>query len=259
MGKRSWLAAACAAGLAWVHGAAAAEVQPVLERLARAYEHDRGLVPATFGVEVDGQAWTVTATGPSGVEPASVVVAKGAPAVPTFAFATTVATFNQIATGRISLATALAAARDSDRTPVDLKMLNGFKPGPDFRPTLLKLAMEFWNPTEPRTVDLGFDHALPLHGAHGVIVHYAPGLRTLWAGLAPGDHANADARDQVNEDFDTLVIVMKAGSARARIDGREIPLKDEQALKLPAGVSHEFWNPGPKPAEFLLVMFGPGA
>jgi hypothetical protein len=49
------------------------------------------------------------------------------------------------------------------------------------------------------------------------------------------------------------------GSAKARIDGVELDVAGGTATRVPAGVSHEFWNPFGEPFEFILIMFGEGA
>jgi mannose-6-phosphate isomerase-like protein (cupin superfamily) len=45
----------------------------------------------------------------------------------------------------------------------------------------------------------------------------------------------------------------------SRIGGKDISLKGKQTILVPAGVTHEFWNPNETPAEFIIVMFGEGA
>jgi len=36
-------------------------------------------------------------------------------------------------------------------------------------------------------------------------------------------------------------------------------VQEGQAMLIPAGVTHEFWNPNDQPAEIVLIMFGKGA
>jgi mannose-6-phosphate isomerase-like protein (cupin superfamily) len=55
------------------------------------------------------------------------------------------------------------------------------------------------------------------------------------------------------------MIIGIRGKAMARIGGKEIPLGAGRMVFVPAGVSHEAWNPYEEPAEIILLMFGEGA
>ncbi len=39
-----------------------------------------------------------------------------------------------------------------------------------------------------------------------------------------------------------------------RLDGREVEAPVDSAVVVPPGVIHTFWNPGPEPSRYLLVM-----
>lgn len=58
--------------------------------------------------------------------------------------------------------------------------------------------------------------------------------------------------------FPSLFILI-GGSMESRIGGKEMTLEGKQAILVPAGVPHEFWNNQEAPAEFILIMFGEGA
>ena len=45
----------------------------------------------------------------------------------------------------------------------------------------------------------------------------------------------------------------------SRIDGEQMTLEGKQAVLVPTGVTHEFWNTHDTPAEFIIIMFGDGA
>lgn len=230
-----------------------------LERMAEDYAADPALVrPLTFGVRIDDGSWTVSADPANDGEPAEVTVETGEPEVPTFVYVTDAETFNRIARGDLQALTAMAQARSSDPAPMRLEFVNGYEMDAAGREAFLSVSFHFFTVGQPEIVQLGFDHALPVHGGEAIPIYYAGGLRTAWYGIAPGQHINADPADQVNE-FDSLVIVLDGGSARARLGGRELPLVDDQAIYVPAGMTHEFWNPGDTPAAFLLIMFGEAA
>lgn len=55
------------------------------------------------------------------------------------------------------------------------------------------------------------------------------------------------------------MIIGIRGKAVARIGGKEILVTAGQMVFVPAGVTHEAWNPYDEPAEIILLMFGEGA
>lgn len=227
-----------------------------LKRLAADYADDPALTrPVTFGVRVGEDAWTVSAKPGTGGEAARVTVTPGAPEVPAFVYVTDTETFARIAAGDLHALTAMAQARASDPTPVRLESVNGFSMDGAGRAAFLSVSFHFFTTGRPEIVPLGATHALPAHGGDALPIYYSEHLRTSWYGIAPGQHINADERDQVN-DFDSLFIVIESGSARARFGRRELALVDNQAILVPAGMTHEFWNPGEEPATMILIMFG---
>jgi mannose-6-phosphate isomerase-like protein (cupin superfamily) len=230
-----------------------------LRRLAVDYERDQSLTRAvTFGVRIDGADWTVSAIPAEGARPARVDVVRGAPASPAFVYATDATTFARIASGEIQALTAMVQARSSDPTPLRLETVNGFEMDETGRAAFLSVSFHFFTTGAPEIVRLEPSRALPAHGGEALPIYYAQGMRSSWYGLAPGQHINADARDQVN-DFASIFIIIDGGTGRARIDGREIVLEDNQAIFVPEGVAHEFWNPGEERATLILLMFGADA
>ena len=227
-----------------------------LERLAADYAADPALLqPVTFGVRVDDEAWTVSARPAADGKPAEVTVSAGEPDVPAFVYVTDSATFARIASGDLHALTAMAQARASDPTPMRVETVNGFEMDAAGRNAFLSVSFHFFTTGQPEIVSFGPEHARLVHGGEAVPIYYSERLRTAWYGIAPGQHINAEPGDQVN-DFDSLVVVIKGGSARARLGGQEVPLADNQAILVPAGMTHEFWNPGDERAAFLLIMFG---
>lgn len=226
--------------------------ETVLKRLAEDYAHDPARIAVTFGVTVKQETWTVEATA-DGTR-----VVRGAPKIPAFAYKTDAATLQAIATGRMNGLTAMAQARDTDPTPMTLEMLNGFKPGTEFHRTFLSVTSHFWTTGQPEITPFGFDRARTVHGGQAVATYYEPGFRSAWYGILPGQHVNKAPKDQTNA-FGSLFIVIKAGTARARLGGNEVPLTDNTSIYVPAGMTHEFWNPGNTPAEMIMLAFGLGA
>jgi mannose-6-phosphate isomerase-like protein (cupin superfamily) len=239
--------------------APAAYVEAELRRLAEDYARDPQLIDVTFGVEVDGNAWTVDATPGANGAPPQVTVTRGAPTVASWVDVMDGAVFRRIIDGRISILTASARANSAERVLVNPRLVNGFS----FRQQAASNAYRsvlahFWATGVPEVIPWGFEGSVVAHGAQTSILHYAQGFRSGWWGIRPGQHVNADPSDQANP-FPTLFIVMRGGTAMARLGGREMPLRDRTAIVIPAGMSHEFWNPGDEPAEGFLIMYGTGA
>ncbi|HZD52944.1 MAG TPA: cupin domain-containing protein [Woeseiaceae bacterium] len=239
--------------------ARAETAREALERLAGDYARDPSLMyPVTFGVRIGADDWTVSAVPVSADKAASVTVTSGAPEVPTFVYSTNAETFARVASGDLHALTAMAQAHASDPTPMQLETVNGWEMDDAGRAAFLSVSFHFFTTGQPEVVLLGPAHALPAHGGEALPIYYDEHLRTSWYGIAPGQHINADPRDQVN-DFPSLFIVIKGGTARARLGGREMTLEDNEAILVPKGVAHEFWNPGDERATLLLIMFGESA
>lgn len=263
MEVRMWAQIGMVAALAAMHAPAKPieagdSVGAALNRLAEDYRRDPLLVPGAFGVEVDGRVWTIDVKGRTNGAPALVTVRQGEPEVPTFVYKMNRATFERITLGQWTAATAMAKARAEEPAPLEFRPAKGFRPGPDFRARFLSTTFHFWTPGYPERVGFGFKGARTVHGGEAVVLHYEPGLRSAWYGVWPGQHVNKERKDQVN-DYPSLFIVLKAGSAKARIGGEEIKLHDRQSIHVPAGVAHELWNPGRQAAELIMVAFGPTA
>lgn len=241
-----------AAVLALLATSGPSPIEARLSALATDYRSDPRRLTAMFEVRVDGNRWTVTS------EKDKVSIRRGPPPRPTFAFVMDRDTFDRVSSGRMNALTAMGQARASDPSPMRLEVEKGYKPGPNFRADFLSVAAHFWTTGRPEIVSFGFSHARTVHGGEAVPTYYAPGFRGAWYGLLPGQHVNAFPADQVN-DFDTLFVVIEAGSARARIAGVEVPLTSRTSIHVPAGATHEFWNPGSRPAEMIMVAYGPKA
>lgn len=255
----NWLLPIAAAAAVQAAPVTPAFVDAELRRLAADYEQDPFIVDVTFGVEVDGDVWTVDATPAGAGSPARVTVTRGAPAVPTWVDAMSGETFRNIVEGRMSALTASVRARRSEVTLMNPRMVNGMSQDAADGAGLDRAVLaHFWTPGQPEIVPFGFASSKETHGAQMAVLQYAGQLRSGWWGLLPGQHANRDPNDQANP-FPTLVIVQRAGTARMRIGGRELPMRDQTMVIIPANVTHEFWNPGDQPAEGIIIMYGVGA
>lgn len=235
------------------------EVEAELRRLAEDYERDPMIIDTTFGIEVDGVAWTVDSTPPAEGKPARVTVTRGEPAVATWVDTMSGEVFRRIAEGEITAYTAAARARESDVALINHRTTAGMPPPEEFPASQFRSVFaHFWTTGQPEVIRYGFESSKEAHGAQVSILMYSDQLRSGWWGLLPGQHANADPRDQTNP-FPSMIVVHEAGTGRARIGGKEFPLSDRTMILVPPGVAHELWNPGDRPAEGFLIMYGTGA
>lgn len=239
-----------------ISGADAADandrVEALLNRLAADYDKDPNRLNMVFGIRVGARDWTIDST----TDPAT--VSEGQPDEAAMIFVTDEKTFTRIASGDMNALTSLAQAGSSDPTPMTMDFVNGFEFDDKARAMFMSLLFHFFATGQPEIVPLGSEHSRFVHGGNALPIYYAPQLRTSWYGIGPGQHINEDPKDQVN-DFPSIFIIMKAGSAKARFGGKEIDLEDNTAIFVPAGMAHELWNDGEEEAQFILLMFGENA
>ncbi|HSM18563.1 MAG TPA: cupin domain-containing protein [Gemmatimonadales bacterium] len=235
------------------------EVGAILKRFAEDYRVDPTLTePVVFGVRVDGRWWTVRARPVSAGSPVAVTVSDGKPSERTFFFFLDGETLRKLDAGELNPRTALGKTRHSDPAPMDIDPTHPDVVWDDaFNRRVNAVANHFWIRGTPEFLAFNPGASRVLHGANAVLLHYAQGFRSVWYQIEPGQHINADPGDQVNP-FPSLFIFVN-GKAKARIGGVETDVERGTATLIPAGVSHEFWNPSEAPFEFILIMFGEGA
>jgi mannose-6-phosphate isomerase-like protein (cupin superfamily) len=247
-----------------------ASAQPVqvrsAEEILRSYVEDFRSDPAaaeamTFGVRLKGTSggeWQVTvggkkeATGSYDVE-----LREGLPSTPSVLYTLDLNTLRKIDRGELNALTAMGKARTSDPAPMDIEFMDGFQPGTDFFAGFIPFSFHFWTRGFPEAIKFGKQHSREVHGANMVVLFYQRGLRSAWAQIEKGQHVNADPKDQTNP-FPTMIIGIR-GKAVAKIGGKEVVMREGQMAFIPAGVSHEAWNPYEESAEIILIMFGEGA
>jgi len=260
-GMRALAAWMLTAALAWTGAEAASPpieaVEDALRRFVEDYRSDPMLREATFGIEVDGKMWHVTARPGADSDSEKVELVAGAPPEPTFYFTMDRATLGKLDRGEMNPGTAMAKAFSTDVTPMDVAEMAGFTAGESFLDDLLKVTFHFWIRGNPEVIPFGDAYTRFTHGADAVILYYQPGLRSGWLSLKPGQHANEDPRSQTNP-FPSMFVVT-GGKGVAKIGGREIVVEEGQSLFVPPGVAHEFWNPYEAPMQVVLLMFGEGA
>ena len=217
--------------------------------------------PIVFGIVVKGapqEQWHVEVTGRrEGAEVAGVELRRGLPEVPAPLYTLDLATLRQIDRGEINALTAMGKARASDLVPMDIGVMPGFRPEAGFFDRFIPFSFHFWTRGFPEMVPFGREYSREVHGANAVIFYYQRGLRSAWCQVESGQHVNPDPRDQSNP-FPTMIIGIR-GRAMVKIGGIEQQLEAGRMVFIPAGVTHESWNPFSEPAEVILLMFGEGA
>lgn len=218
--------------------------------------------PITFGVSISGEGggeWhVVVGEKEEDQEETAVELRGGIAPEPTFLYSADLPTLRRVHRGELNALTAMAKARSSDVTPMDIDVMEGFVPDGSFVARVLPLTFHFWTRGLPEVVPFGSRSLTrPVHGASATVFYYQPGLRSAWVRIEHGQHVNADPADQVNP-FPSMLIATR-GRSEAKIGDRRLTLHANEMLFIPAGVSHEFWNPYDEPAEGILLMFGEGA
>lgn len=229
--------------------------EQALRRFADDYEKDASAIaPLTFGIEVDGERFLVRAISVDGST--AVHLSEGFGNEPTFFFKTDRETLAKIDAGALHGLTAMAQTRAGDPAPMTLEFMEAFAPDNQaaFQSTFLSVAFHFWTRAMPESVMLDQSASRVVHGAHAVAIFYDPDLHSAWYHVKQGQHVNADPRDQINDH--PSLFIFTGGTGRARIGGIERTVAASEAVHVPKGIPHEFWNPNQAPLEFIILMWG---
>ena len=233
-------------------------VRQIVAEYAIDYADDVSIQAITFGIQIDGNWWTVTADRPTDRGYGATDYYAGKPPFPTFYFKLDRATLQKLYDRELNVLTAMAKSSSADSAPLSIEAMQGFEPQDNFRSTALSVAFHFWTREMPEKIPFGGEYTRAVHGAQASALYEQPGFRSAFFQILPGQHANQEAADQVKP-FPSLFVVIDGGTAMARIGGEEFELRGREALFIPANVAHEFWNFGDIAAEGVLMMFGDGS
>ncbi len=208
-----------------------------------------------FGVQISGENggdwWVRIAPG------GDVTLHRGKASRPTYFFTMDLATLRKIRGGELNALTAMGKARESDTAPADIDVMEGFSMTPEVIAEILPLTFHFFTIGSPEFIPFGEKYSRFVHGGNMSVFYYEPGLRTAWAEIKKGMVINKDTRDQVNP-FPSLMIGIR-GRAKARLGAKVYSLEEGNAVFIPAGMPHQFWNESDEPAQCIIIMFGKGA
>ena len=230
----------------------------ILTQYADDYQQDVALTKdVIFGIQVDTTFWHIKAKARTENTTASVTLIKGKPGLPTYYFKTDLGTLKRIHNGEINALTASAKEFSKDVAPFDVETMKGFQPDENFVNDLFSVYFHFWTRGFPERIPFGLDYTRFTHGAQASVFYYQEGFRSAYFALKKGQHANKDERSKRNP-FPSLFIAIK-GQGTMIINGTTSRLSAGEAILIPAGVSHEFYNDHDEPFEGFLFMFGKGA
>ncbi len=248
-------------------GTAVAQQTKSAEQILRSsvedFRHDPAAAePITFGIRITGDGggdWYVTVAGKEkGTREAEVTLKSGFPGDPVAYFKLDLSTLRRIDRGELSAYTATGAnTHGSDSPRMEFGTMPGFEADSAFLNRFRPLMFHFWTRGLPERVPFFAELSGSAHGVNAIALYYQEGFRSGWLQLEKGRHMNRDPGDQTNP-FPSLFFMLR-GKARSKIGGKEVTFPANEMLFVPAGVTHEFWNPYDEPAEMIILMFGEGA
>jgi len=229
------------------------DAQSILQTYVDAWRGDQEFpldAPYTIAFWVDFVPYSIELTSTSGT------LVNGQPVKFDWGFKTDLSTLMAISEGKMNALTAMGQARSSDPIPLTPKLPEGFDAA-KLRNYHIPLLQNFWSRDWPETIPFGDGVTREIHGANTTVLIYDEGLRSAWYQLKPGMHINADPSDQINN-FDTAIVVTR-GQFTGKIGGVERLFREGETVKIPEGVTHEFYSDDHQYGEFIILMWGEGA
>ncbi|MGB3464546.1 MAG: cupin domain-containing protein [Cyclobacteriaceae bacterium] len=214
--------------------------------------------PMHFGIKVKERGtWNVTITGEKHGEDWEVILKTGKPANPAFIYDIEYETLLGIYEGKLNAITAQGKAFSSDYSPMDITYMEGYEPSQEEIDNINPFSFHFWTKGFPETIPFGSGLTREAHGADVVFFYYQKGFRSGWLRIQPKAKVRHDPREQAMP-FPMMVIAIK-GSTEGEMNGKSVSLSEGNALFIPAGTTHKWWNETDEASEAILVMFGEGA
>jgi len=170
-------------------------------------------------------------------------------------FAMSPGILDSIYSGRIAAATAIARARPGEKPPLDLRATAAATKLGDVRAVSMEFLQRFFNPTRPERVVLDEAHSRIVKGVHAIPLHYAPGMRSAWYMIKPGQRLNEPGKTNAYPQGYVFI----AGQGRAKFDADTVAVRAGESYYVPPGVDHVVWSEGDEPLIVIWMAWGEGA
>lgn len=184
-----------------------------------------------------------------------VTVSPGFDQQPQVILVMTEGTLRTIHCGQMAALTAAAKTAISDPAPLDYRLGPRQSFTPQLYADMLVFLQHFFNLTEPERILLGEPHSRKVHGANAVALFYQPGFRSAWYRVEKGE--------QLNEPGDTdpfpQAFVFVSGEGWAKIGDKTVPVRANEAYRVPPGSEHIVWTESEEPLILLWLAWGEGA
>lgn len=235
------------------------EAQQIIQAFVEDYQNDRFAKEIrTVGIEVPHQGkWTIESTGKQVDQTWEVLMKEGLPETPTYIYTIELATLRAIYEGAINALTAQGKAFAGDYTPMSVREQAGFDPSGEEDGKLNAFSFHFWTRGFPEIIPFNPETTRRAHGSNFTIFYYQKGLRTAWYRVLPNEKVRHDPREQAMP-FPMLIVAMK-GVTKGEVDGQPVSLAEGNAIFIPPGAKHKWWNETTEATEAILIMFGEGA
>lgn len=211
-----------------------------------------------FGIEVPNHGnWTVNVTGEKKKDIWEVILTEELPKTPTFIYSVEHETLLAMHKGTINAMTAQGKAFSGDYSPMQVNDMDTFSPTEEMNGKINAYSFHFWTRGFPEVIPFGYDLTRQAHGVNMVLFYYQKGFRSGWLNIPPKGKVRHDPREQAMP-FPMLVIAIK-GHTEGEMNGKRVSLSEGNALFIPAGTTHKWWNETNEATEAILIMFGEGA
>jgi len=232
-----------------------AVLEPIIERFADDYANDPMAVDAVFGIDIDGQRWTVNSSGKSGERVVTLFDGFGEREM--LYFTASVETLNLLDQGVWNGLTAMGAATSADLTPLDILTTEGYAKPDNYDALVRPLIAHFWTRGTPEVIPYGVQHSRVVHGAPATALYYDKDFRSAVYHI-PGGLGREQA-PTLTVPFPRMVIVT-AGEAIGEIGDQPFSAKAGEMVFSPPNIPVTFWNGSDdETLSFVWLMWGDGA
>ncbi len=232
-----------------------AVIEPIIERFVEDYAKDPMAIDQTFGIEVNGQRWTVASTSEDGKR--TVELSEGFGDRQFLYFTANLNTLNLLDQGVWNGLTAMGAATSADLTPLDIFTTEGYEKPANYDAIIRPLIAHFWTRGMPEVIPIGVAHSRVVHGAPATALYYDKDFRSAVYHI-PGGLGREQA-PTLTVPFPRMVIVT-SGQAVGEIGGQPFVTKAGEMVFSPPNIPVTFWNGSEtETLSFVWLMWGDGA